>query len=128
MKPHLEPLLKQLRDYVVQQTELSAINLAALALHSVRLITQHVPQSRIDLGESRIGGTPDLPAEVEWPRWLPSNQRDDKFGEPWHPERPVPLGFIAQIDLQDVPRLDHTLPSKGMVVLLLRPVLRIVGI
>jgi uncharacterized protein YwqG len=113
MKQHLEPLLMQLRDYVAKRTQLSALDLPALARLSVRLVTQQVPQARIGLGESRIGGIPDLPAGIDWPRWLPLKQRDDRFGKPWRPKLPAPLGFIAQIDLQEVPRIDDTLPSSG---------------
>jgi uncharacterized protein YwqG len=79
----------------------------------VRLSTRRVPYARIGIGDSRIGGIPDVPSGFEWPRWAPSRQRDDKFGQPWHPERPVPHGLIAQIDLSAVPHLDDLLPSCG---------------
>lgn len=113
MQQALEPLLNRLRDYVTTNPELSVLNLRSLVRPSVRLVTQSVSQDQIKLGESRIGGIPDLPPGIDWPRWMPSKKRDDKFGKPWNPQRPAPLGFIAQIDLKAVPRIDDILPSSG---------------
>jgi uncharacterized protein YwqG len=56
---------------------------------------------------------PDFAPGIDWPRWQPTRQKDDKFGQPWHPDRPTPLGLIAQIDLQKLPRIDVVLPSSG---------------
>jgi uncharacterized protein YwqG len=113
MNLHVEPLLKQLRDHVAANPALSGLDLPQLARASIRLVTERVDQPQLGLGESRIGGMPDIPAGFEWPRWRPTKQRDDKFGEPWHPMSPAPLGFIAQIDLQEVPRIEDALPSSG---------------
>lgn len=65
------------------------------------------------MGESRIGGVPDVPPGFEWPRWLPLKPRDDKFARPWRPDGAAPLGFIAQIDLSDIPHVDDSLPASG---------------
>lgn len=92
---------------------LDRLGLLSLVRPSIRLATQRVPDTQIKLGASRIGGTPDVPHGWEWPRWRPSEQRDDKFGEPWHPDQPAPLGFIAQIDLSTLPQVDDILPSSG---------------
>jgi uncharacterized protein YwqG len=113
MNTNLERLLKQLRDRVAANPELSELNLPQIARPAVRLVTRQVPQAQFSLGESRIGGTPDVPRGFEWPRWLPSKQRDDKFGQPWHPNVAAPLGFIAQIDLSAVPKVDDSLPNSG---------------
>lgn len=113
MNRPMEPLLSRLRDYVATTPGFSALGLPQLARPSVRLSTQPVSQDQIGLGESRIGGIPDFPPEFDWPRWMPSKQIDDKFGRPWHPDRPAPLGFIGQIDLKDVPRIDGSLPGSG---------------
>jgi len=113
MKPPLDSLWAGLRDHIAKHPGLSALDLPALALPSARLVTQRVPQDQIGLGESRIGGVPDLPQGTEWPRWLPSAQRDNILGQPRNPEHPEPLGFIAQIDLRDVPRIDDALPESG---------------
>lgn len=49
-------------------------------------------------GRSRLGGTPDMPDGVEWPR--------GKDGSP--------LLFVAQVDLSAVPHIDGTLPDHGL--------------
>jgi uncharacterized protein YwqG len=67
----------------------------------------------LKLGESRIGGLPDVPPGSEWPLWLPPLGRDNKYGEPYRPEKPVPLSFIAQIDLQAVSEMYDDLPDTG---------------
>jgi uncharacterized protein YwqG len=113
MNPEIESLVNALRSRVAADHELVRLGLLSLVRPSIRLVTQRVPCARLDLGDSRIGGVPDLPADVEWPRWLPSYQRDDKFAEPWHPSKPVPLGFIAQIDLGAIPNVDDVLPGSG---------------
>jgi uncharacterized protein YwqG len=50
---------------------------------AVRLLTE--PTGEPQLGRSRVGGTPDLPADVAWPR-----------------HRNVPLAFLAQLNLVEV--------------------------
>ena len=50
------------------------------------------------LGRSRVGGGPDLPKGVEWPR--------DRSG--FH------LNFLAQIELADLPDRCEDLPSSGL--------------
>lgn len=53
---------------------------------------------RAPLGVSRLGGDPDLPPDVEWPRW-----------------RDVPIPFVAQIDLSELPSIAgrELLPESG---------------
>jgi uncharacterized protein YwqG len=65
---------------------------------SIRLRTNPVRLDAVDLGGTRIGGVPDLPAAIGWP------QRGDQ-----------PLGFIAQVRLSDVRELDPDtlLPPAG---------------
>jgi uncharacterized protein YwqG len=108
-----EPLFAWLRRRIASDSNLSGLDLVSLARTSVRLATQRVPYARIGVGDSRIGGVPDVPPAFEWPRWTPSKQRDDKYGRPWRPKGPAPLGFIAQIDLKNVPRVDDALPESG---------------
>jgi hypothetical protein len=50
------------------------------------------------IGTSRLGGDPDLPPELEWPRW-----------------RGVPIPFVAQIDLAELPSIAgrELLPPSG---------------
>lgn len=108
-----EPILKPLRDFIETHTELLAFNLLNLARPCVRVVSERVDQSRLDLGESRIGGIPDLPVGMEWPRWQPPEYASNKYGELLPLDSPVPLGFIAQIDLLSMPRVDDSLPSTG---------------
>jgi uncharacterized protein YwqG len=54
-------------------------------------------EKRRSTGGSRIGGTPDLPKDLDWPH-----------------VKKQPLHFIAQIDLADLPRWnDDPLPKRG---------------
>ncbi|HPH67156.1 MAG TPA: DUF1963 domain-containing protein [Kofleriaceae bacterium] len=54
------------------------------------------------VGQSKVGGKPDLPADFEWPC-----EGDDED---------APLGFVAQINLAEVHAADlgKTLPATGM--------------
>jgi hypothetical protein len=113
MDANIQDLFEKLRERVAIDPNLSGLDLLTLARPSVRLATQRVPYARIGIGESRIGGSPDVPPDFEWPRWIPAKQRDDKFGQPWRRDAAAPLGFIAQIDLSDVPHVDDALPSAG---------------
>src|SRR5262245_57271787 len=109
----MQQLFDDLRKRLAADPELAGSDLLSLARPSVRLATVLTPHERLDIGESRIGGTPDVPPGFEWPRWTPSRRRDDKFGQPWQPAGPSPLGLIAQVDLSAMPRVDDLLPSKG---------------
>jgi uncharacterized protein YwqG len=113
MDTDLEALFADLRERVERNPILAGFNLPAIARPSIRLVTQRVRYGRIGMGESRIGGSPDVVPGFQWPRWAPSKQRDDKFGQPWKPDSPTPLGFVAQIDLSAVPTLDEALPGSG---------------
>ena len=62
-----------------------------LARTSLRL-TRAEPASRAP-ARSRLGGTPDLPAGIEWPSW---NDQD--------------LAFLGQVDLAEAAALDRALP------------------
>src|SRR5262245_27413051 len=101
----IEPLLASLRERIAGDKDLAGRDLLALVQSSIRLGTGRVPFARIAIGDSRIGGVPDVPHGFEWPRWLPKPPRDDKFGSEWRPENPAPLGFIAQIDLSEIPHV-----------------------
>ena len=121
------PLIGMLRERIASDPNLAGIDLLSLALPAVRLVTEQVPLARIGIGESRIGGVPDVPADFEWPRWMPSKKRDDKYGQPWRPKGSAPLGFIAQIDSSDDPAGSRVVTKFGLAVFLLRPVLRALG-
>jgi uncharacterized protein YwqG len=63
---------------------------------ALRLVTHPSDESR--LGHSRVGGTPDLPDDLAWPR-----------------QRNAPLAFLAQVNLQEVAAAaaDVPLPRHG---------------
>lgn len=109
MSPEAETLIHSLRSRVASDPELAALNLPSLARPSVRLATQRVPDARLEIGNSRIGGVPDVPPGFEWPRWMPTDARNQQH----HPNRLAPLGFIAQFDLRAIPQIDKALPDTG---------------
>jgi len=74
--------------------------LAAAARHAMILEPGPVEEGAdAPIGASRLGGTPDLPAEVPWP-WRPALPDGTVFKE--HLARPWPLSFVAQIDFADI--------------------------
>jgi uncharacterized protein YwqG len=87
----------------------------ALLAPSIRLIPD--PTQPTDIGRSRIGGLPDLPAEVDWPvyqklpdplpHWAPAS---------WEQLLGQPLAFLLQVNLTEVRPydLDRHLPACGM--------------
>ncbi len=82
---------------------------------SVRLIPD--PSQATDLGRSRIGGLPDLPAGFGWPvyeklpdplpNWAPAT---------WRQLLGQPLAFLLQVNLTEIRPfdLDRRLPESGM--------------
>jgi uncharacterized protein YwqG len=113
MSTEFESLVDSLRRRVAADPDLSGLELLSLVRPSIRLVAQRVPDVQIELGASRIGGSPDVLPGFAWPRWVPAKKRNDKFGQPWCPDKPTPLGFIAQIDLSAVPQVNDLLPSSG---------------
>ncbi len=72
--------------------------LAALLEPSIRIGVRRARPGSLELGESRFGGLPDLPASLSWPR----------CGE-------RPMALIAQLRLSDLAPLDplDRLPPRG---------------
>ncbi len=44
-------------------------DLVGLLKYSIRLHTHSLEESTLEIGISKIGGTPDLPVEMRWPEW-----------------------------------------------------------
>ena len=61
-------------------------------------VTTRPASSELALGQSRIGGTPDLPADIAWPE-----------------HASLPMMFLAQLDLGEIRRSspDSLLPATG---------------
>jgi uncharacterized protein YwqG len=76
-----------------------ADDLASLAQPSIRIKTQRSDDQRLEVGASKIGGVPDLPETIRWPRW-----------------KGTPLTFIAQFKMGEVAKHDVAgqLPRSGM--------------
>jgi uncharacterized protein YwqG len=66
---------------------------------SLLIRTHPLPEDQIPLGETKIGGKPDLPSHFGWPVW-----------------HNTPLSFIAQINLGKLPEYDflNILPNGGV--------------
>lgn len=70
--------------------------IAPLIFPSFKVNLQPDDDEIIPLGASKVGGSPDLPENVKWPKWKHYN-----------------LSFIAQINLTDLP-FPSPLPSSGL--------------
>jgi uncharacterized protein YwqG len=82
------------------------------ALPSIRLEPQRPDGAALPVGGCGIGGAPDLPAGVKWPRL--STAWEVPPEEVYPPDKP--LSFLMQINLAEVASFDHAkvLPSSGM--------------
>src|SRR5437868_4214617 len=76
-------------------------------LPSIRLVAQHgKPGEEARVGGCRIGGAPDLPLGVDWPRLS-----TDPGGPPGKP-----LSFLLQVNLAEVAfaEQEQLLPTSGI--------------
>lgn len=73
--------------------------LEPLLVNSIRITTKKVEEKELKIGQSKIGGFPDLPKSIEWFKW-----------------KEKPLSFIAQINLDEVKSFDieNKLPDSGI--------------
>jgi uncharacterized protein YwqG len=85
-----------IRTHAPQRLQSALIDLLrpAIALSATRLVDEEIP-----LGASKFGGAPDVPEGFVWPTW---NEK--------------PLGFLAQINLEEVGPFDveKQLPQSGL--------------
>ncbi|KIP98081.1 hypothetical protein RU07_22865 [Agrobacterium tumefaciens] len=100
----------------------NTVEIVAGALGSVMVFSA---KSDDNLGGSRIGGTPDLPKVIEWPRRPVPDNIDEiakRAGEPFdanlrqHLAAGLPYAFIAQINLMEAASLGDVakpLPDAG---------------
>jgi uncharacterized protein YwqG len=109
MNGEINVLLDALRKRLASNPELAKFDIASLAQPSIRLVAEQVEEDQLGLGVSRIGGIPAVPPDWEWPRW--TAKKVSRFS--WRRRGPHSLGFIAQIDLAEMPRFDDSLPASG---------------
>lgn len=71
----------------------------ALAKSSIRLVTTPATETTLAIGNSKLGGVPDVGLDFVWPTW-----------------KGLPQSFIAQIRLEDAHPydVDGVLPSQGL--------------
>jgi uncharacterized protein YwqG len=76
-----------------------ADDIAALAQSCVRFHTKAIEDSKLPVGSSKLGGSPDLPDGIEWPSW-----------------QGHPLGFLGQINLGEIASFPtcEPLPKSGL--------------
>ncbi len=88
-----EQLIRQHAPERLQEQLISLLR-PAIALSATRTEDAQIP-----LGASKFGGAPDVPPDFEWPVW-----------------NGKPLGFLAQINLEEVEPFDveNQLPKSGL--------------
>lgn len=93
-------LLKEQAIICIRRSGLLRVadDLISLLRYSIRLSLDAVPEQSLELGASKIGGTPDLPVEIGWPV-----------------SKGMPLPFYAQIRCSDLVSYDQKdiLPHTG---------------
>lgn len=63
---------------------------------TAQLMLESVSDVSIPIGSSKVGGNPDLPKDMEWPRW-----------------KDYEMTFISQINLAEIPA-ELSLPTTGL--------------
>jgi hypothetical protein len=100
--------------------------LAASARHAIVLEPGPVEEGAdAAIGASRLGGMPDLPAKIPWPRRPAMSAAFFKE----HGPRPWPLSFVAQIDFAEILSADglEGFPSSGRLLFFCDPILSSIG-
>jgi len=114
LKPHAEPVLPQPKPKALHAEQLAhskrlakaakqqgvdVAQMERVARPCVELTTRAPTAADKAIGSSRIGGTPDLPAGVDWPEGSDG-----------------PMAFVAQLDLGAIASYDPQglLPAKGV--------------
>ncbi len=92
----MNPIHKMLNEFglssIIDKVENNSIN-------SVRIKTYCCKEERIKIGDSKLGGFPDLPNNTDWPKL-----------------KETPLSFIAQLKLADfkIHDSENLLPESGI--------------
>jgi uncharacterized protein YwqG len=106
-RPRVRPASSAARASAVSEADLDeALTESPLSDASEAIRALAVPQwyaaikpaaGESPIGASKVGGLPDLPAELAWPSW-----------------RNGPLDFLAQVNLADIAGAENDLPSEGL--------------
>ena len=91
---------EEFRDaFVAEDMEEEWTYFEKLLRSEIRITPSKIEEVYLKIGESKIGGSPDLPDNVKWPTC------DDKY-----------LLFLAQINLEEIANLQsaNELPKKGL--------------
>lgn len=96
-----------------------------LRRNSIRIQLSSASEDSINIGQSKVGGQPDLPPGIKWPEWTPpliprkpgllAKLFGRKQETPQEP-KPIPHAFIAQFNLSETAPFDteKQLPDSGM--------------
>jgi uncharacterized protein YwqG len=88
-----EQILKLAREHGLERVSERIERAILPGIHLTKVSAAELP-----VGSSRIGGLPDVPPDFQWPQW-----------------RDRPLGFLAQIQCDELPRIESDLlPSSEM--------------
>lgn len=88
--------------------------------NTIRLYPQEADENGIAIGQTKIGGFPDLPPEITWPNESLTNVITETkfffFISKREESVSIPLSFIAQLNLREISPLDedNLLPKSGM--------------
>ncbi len=92
----VETLREQIRSFGLNRLEEKIIQLAQPCIYMTR---EAVDDDKLPVGASKLGGLPDLPANMQWPYY-----------------NSVPLTFIGQFKFSEIAKcdLDGILPHQGI--------------
>lgn len=93
----VEKLKKGLKEFGLAH---KAEELLPLAKESIRMMVNQIPEEKIQIGGSKVGGCPDVPSNFSWP----------------HTNDNRPLYFLCQLNLAQIKAYDTNslLPADGL--------------
>lgn len=113
MEYSFESLQAKLDQLLAEEPALDADKIKRIARPSIRLLEGGRIPTSYSLGASRMAGVPDVPPDFLWPYFEPQEGDTDCCGHDLPLGKPLPLDFIAQLDLAKLPRIDPAIPATG---------------